>query len=253
MIEVLARLCYNSLCRKKREERLAKRMCEVKRIGMVIAVEIQSVLSKYADRLKEENVPGFRVYSVELDDKTLYITRSGAGEIRAAAAVQMLISVFHVELIVNYGVVGALTERLEVINTCVVEKAVHYDFDTSAADACEVGRYLEYKDIYLRATAEYVKLATEYDAAIFPVTCASGDKFIAAKSEKEALSKAFKADICDMESAAIILVCDLNQVPNLIVKTVSDSIKGGTAEFRSCFAKAADTCLAIVDRIIKTL
>ena len=165
----------------------------------------------------------------------------------------MLISVFHVELIVNYGVVGALTEQLEVTNTCVVGKAVHYDFDTSEADACEVGRYLEYEDIYLPATPEYVKLATDYDAAILPVTCASGDKFIATKSVKKALSEKFKADICDMESAAIILVCDLDHVPNLIIKTVSDSIKGGVAEFRSSFAKAADTCLAIVDRIIKTL
>ena len=228
-------------------------MHETKRIGMVIAVEIQSVLSKYADRLKEEKVPGFRVYSVDFEDKTLYIAQSGAGEIRAAAAVQMLISVFNVELILNYGVVGALTEQLEVTNTCVVEKAVHYDFDTSAADDCEAGRYLDYEDIYLPTTPEYVKLTTEYDAAILPVTCASGDKFIAEKSAKKAMSEAFKADICDMESAAIILVCDMNNVPNLIIKTVSDSIKGGVTEFRSSFTKAADTCLAIVDRIIETL
>ncbi|MCW8519608.1 hypothetical protein OQH00_07050 [Streptococcus macedonicus] len=52
---------------------------------MVVAVEIQSVMRKYADKLKRGDVRGFKVYSVTFDDEILYITQSGAGEIRAAA------------------------------------------------------------------------------------------------------------------------------------------------------------------------
>ncbi|WP_257235472.1 hypothetical protein [Streptococcus macedonicus] len=58
---------------------------EPKKIGMVVAVEIQSVMRKYADKLKRGDVRGFKVYSVTFDDEILYITQSGAGEIRAAA------------------------------------------------------------------------------------------------------------------------------------------------------------------------
>ena len=54
--------------------------------------------------------------------------------------------------------VGALTEELKVTNICLVEKVIHYDMDTSAADHCEVGRYLEYQDIYLPTTKKYVQL-----------------------------------------------------------------------------------------------
>lgn len=53
-----------------------------------------------------------------------------------------------------------------------------------------------------------------------------------------------------VEIAAVVLVCDMNSVPNLLIKTVSDSIKGGVEEFRACVEKAADICLAVVDRII---
>lgn len=225
----------------------------MKRIGMVIAVEVQSALKKYADKLESVNITGYNVYKVRLNDKQLFIVQSGSGEIRAGAAAQMLISTFFVELIVNYGVVGALTDELAVTHTCVVEKAVHYDMDTSQADYCEVGRYLEYNDIYLPTTSRYVQEVINYDNTIKPVICASGDKFIADENEKKNMHDKFNADICDMESAAIILICDLNRIPNLIIKTVSDSITGGAEEFHSNVEKAADICIKIVDNLLNDL
>ena len=220
------------------------------RIGIVVAVEIGSFIKKYSDKLIEENVNRFKVYSLELNNMTIYITQSGAGEIRAAACTQMMISRFNVQLIINYGVAGALRNDLAVSNTCVVEKVVHYDMDTSSADNCEIGRYLEYDDIYLRTTSSYVKMVRELDDDIIPVICASGDKFIADENRKRELCKQFNADICDMESAAIVLVCDQNAIPNLLIKTISDSILGGVSEFRISIEKASDICLSMIERII---
>lgn len=222
----------------------------MKKIGMIVAVEINSVMRKYAGRLVEEKVKGFKVYSIDFGEKILYITQSGAGEIKAAACTQMLIDLYDVELILNYGIVGALRKELAVTDTCVVESVVHYDMDTSAVDDCEVGRYLEYDDIYLSTTAEYVKAALSIDPSLISVTCASGDKFIVDEDKKNKLGERFDADVCDMESAAIVLICDQNSIPNLLIKTVSDSIQGGAEEFVACAEKAADSCLAIVDRIM---
>ena len=220
------------------------------RIGIIVAVEIGSFIKKYSDKLIEENVNRFKVYSLKLNNMTIYITQSGAGEIRAAACTQMMISRFNVQLIINYGVAGALRNDLAVSDTCVVEKVVHYDMDTSSADNCEIGRYLEYDDIYLRTTSSYVKMVRELDDDIIPVICASGDKFIADENRKRELSKQFNADICDMESAAIVLVCDQNAIPNLLIKTISDSILGGVSEFRISIEKASDICLSMIERII---
>jgi len=225
----------------------------MKKIGMVVAVEIQSVLKRYMDRLVEEQGTGLKVYSLDLGDKKLYITQSGAGEIKAAAATQKLISEFGVDMIVNYGVVGALVDELKVTHTCVVDRVVHYDFDTSAYDNCEVGRYIEYDDIYLHTTPKYVELAKEYDVSIIQATCASADKFVAEADRKRELHDRFDASICDMESAAIVLVCDMNNVPNLLIKTVSDSITGGAEEFGERLEEAADACFDIMDRIVREI
>lgn len=222
----------------------------MKKIGLVTAVEITSVMRKYADSLVREEVKGFDVYSIDFGDKIMYVAQSGAGEIRAAACTQMLISKFDVDLVVNFGVVGALRDEIKLLNTCIVDKIVHYDMDTSAVDNCEVGRYLEYDDIYLRTTKQYVEMTLKHNPNIKVVTCASTDKFIVDAEKKKEIADLFDADICDMESAGIILVCDQNKVSNLFIKTISDSIQGGSAEFREYMEKAADTCIDIIDSII---
>ena len=227
----------------------------IKKIGMVVAIEreLRAVLKKYEGLVEVKKAGGFNVFSVELDDRILYVTHHGAGEIRAAAAVQMLISEYHVDMIVNHGVVGALVDRLKSAHTCVVEKVVHYDFDTSASDGCEVGRYIEYDDLYIHTTPEYVKMACSYDESIIPVTCASGDKFIADESKKRELAEQFGAEICDMESAGVALVCYMNNVPNLLIKTVADSIEGGAEECQETVVEAAEICFDLVDKIVREI
>ena len=82
----------------------------MKKIVLLTAVEIASVMEKYADSLVKEEVNGFDVYSIDFGDKIMYVAQSGAGEIRAAACTQILISRFDVDLVVNFGVVGALRD-----------------------------------------------------------------------------------------------------------------------------------------------
>lgn len=225
----------------------------MKRIGMVVAVEIASVFKKYENHLKPLDISGFHVYQLNKENYELYIVQSGAGEIKAAAAVQMLIDTFQVEFIVNYGVAGALTEELSVAHTCVVEKVVHYDWDVSEVDHCEVGRYIEYDDVYIPTTPKYVQMLQAYNPSIKPVICASGDKFVGNPSLKAELHDVFHADICEMEAAAIVLICDLHHIPNVLIKTISDSIMGGAKEFKERMEETADMCLELVDQFLSNV
>lgn len=75
------------------------------------------------------------------------------------------------------------------------------------------------------------------------MVCASGDKFVGDAAEKLWLHNEFGADICDMESAAILLTCDRNRVPCLIIKAVADSLSGGAAEYWREKNQTAKSCL----------
>ena len=225
----------------------------MKKIGMMVAVEIQSVLNKYASRLTETQLAGCKIYQCMDDDYELIIVHSGAGEIRAAAATQLLISHFHVDMIVNFGVVGGLTDAMSTARICIVEKVVHYDFDSSAADGSEVGRYQEYPDIYIPVDPGLYRKALSLHPELVPVICASADKFVAAPERKRELNRLFNADICEMEAAGILLTCNRNQIPCLMLKIVSDSVTGGAEEFWERVDETAALCLEVVDSVIAAL
>ncbi len=225
----------------------------MKKIGMLVAVEMDAVLCRYGEPGETLSYPGYTVLTYHNDGYTLYVLNSGAGQVAAAAGVQFLISMLGVELILNFGVVGGLTPEMAQTRTCIVERVVHYEFDTSPIDNCEVGRYLDYPSIYLPTTPELVQRALAIEPELKTVTCASGDKFVATPEAKTALHTDFGADICEMEAAAIVLTCNRNLIPCLLIKTVSDGLMGGAEEFVTGLARASELCLAIADRIIKEL
>jgi adenosylhomocysteine nucleosidase len=222
----------------------------VKKIGMIVAVEIEAVLNKFGIPIEELKFTGYSVYKYKLGEHSLLVIHSGPGEIAAAMSTQFLISQFNVDLIVNFGVVGGLTHEMTLTRTCIVESVVHYDFDTSEADGCEVGRYDNYPSMYISTTKEIVDKALEIEPSLSKVICASGDKFIAGEEKRKELHNTYKADICEMEAAGIVLTCDKNKIPCLMIKTVSDGIRGGVKEFRDSINESAKVCLEITSKIL---
>jgi len=112
----------------------------MKKIGLVIAVEIQAFNDRYGEPDEIIRIRKQKVRKYIKDTYELYVMQSGAGEIATASTTQFLIIEFDVEIILNYDVGGGLTEDISKSRICVVKDVVHYDFDTSAADQCEVGR-----------------------------------------------------------------------------------------------------------------
>ena len=225
----------------------------MKSIGMIVAVEMDAVLAKYGKAAGVEMRGGFEVHRYEGEGFRLFVVSAGAGEIAAAAATELLIAVYGAELIVNFGVVGGLTEEMSLARTVVVESVVHYDFDTSAWDGCEVGRYAAYPTPFVPTTKALVDKAQELFPELRRVVCASADKFVAGEENKRALHERFGAEICEMEAAGVVLTCNRAGVPCLVIKTVSDGITGGAEEFAREVARSAGLCLAITDEIIRSL
>ena len=218
-----------------------------------MAVEMSAVFERCGQTENVKESGGFKLYTYKLEGYTLYLAHCGVGEIAAAAAAQELISKYGVEMIVNFGVVGGLTEDMAQTRTCIVEKIVHYDMDLSECDPVPVGQYPGFESIYLPATAELVEKAVAIEPSLKRVICASADKFVGAPEKKRALNEKYGAEICEMESAGIVLTCLRNSVPCLFIKTVSDSINGGAEEFYEAVKSTSAICLEITEKIIKEI
>lgn len=222
------------------------------KIGLVVAI-IEEFLV-LLDRLKCEvklNEGPIAVYEYRLDGNTIYAVQSGAGEIYAAGAVQHLISAYNVDVILNFGIVGALTEETGLLLACVVDKAVHYGFDITALEGGVPGQYSDCSDPYIETDRRLLSIAVSL--GLKPVICASADVFVAKSEKKAELARLYGAEICEMESAGILLTAKRWGVPCLLIKAVSDTIFGGAEEYDRMERRAAEVCFEALMRVIEEL
>lgn len=224
-----------------------------KKIGVVVAVEVDAVLSKYGEPKETLRKCGYTVHTYENEAFVMYVLDSGAGEIAAAAGTQFLISEFGVDMILNFGAVGALTKEMATAELCVVEKVIHYDFDTTDWNGLPRGQYPDQPSAYVPTDGELLNRAVEIYPALIKVVCASADKFVDAAEAKKELHETYGADICEMEAAGIVLTCLRNKVPCLLIKAVSDSLTGGAKEFMTELRRVSEICFDVVDKIIRSL
>ncbi len=226
----------------------------MKKAGLVVAIEMNALKRKFGEPQETIQYRNDTILKYVTSDYELYAIRSGIGEIAASASAELLITKFDVDYLFNFGVVGGLTEEISKHRICVVDKVVHYDFDTSAIDHCEKARYPElYPTVYIPTNKNLLELATKEIPELKPVICASGDKFVDTADARKVLHDEYNADICEMESAAIVLTANRNGVPCLLIKMVADGINGGATEYEKELEHSSDVAMNALADILEKL
>ena len=234
-------------------EKIAAAPSQKKRIGLSVAIELDAIFEHYKTWKELEAPPGFRLFLVERDTYDIYILQAGMGEIAASSGVQYLIAKYNVSSIFNFGVVGGLTQEMKKQKICLVNRVVHYKYDCSEFMDLEVGQVEHHDSIFLVPNESMLKSAMSVMEGLSLATCCSGDKFISTIEEKQYLHDTFEGDICDMESAGIVLTCEANGVPCLLLKAVSDGLADGAAGFFAELQSASLKCLVAADTIMERL
>ena len=222
------------------------------RIGIFTAMqkEAASFLSRTT---QQKRCGAFDVYSFSLGAHDAYLCcPPTVGTIAASAACQLLISEFKVDVILNFGVVGALTEKTSLASTVLVSSVVHYAMDVSAVDNIPVGRYGCFDDVAVPCDERLLNIAQQVENLPL-VRCASADVFVDSAEDKAALNANFGAEICDMESAGVLFACKFNNVPCLLVKCISDSLFGGYGEYLENVNRATEGFFQFAEKLAHNL
>lgn len=223
------------------------------KVGIVVAIEIDAVFQIYKN-VRELSCPkGFKLFIIEKEDCDIYILKCGMGECYASSGCQFLITKYNVKKIVNFGVVGGLTKEMKQLKVCLVDKVVHYKYDCSEFLPLKIGQVEGHESIYLKTSENLIKTALKNNNELQLVTCCSGDKFVGTEEEKALLHEKFNGDICDMESAGIVLTCELNEVPCILFKAVSDGLSDGAEGFYKELENASLKCFQIVNEMIEEI
>ena len=223
---------------------------QMNRIGLIVAVEGEALEGKFGKGVNLCDTLGTVLYKKQTC--SLYALRCGAGEIFAASAAQHLIDAYGVECVINFGIAGACDDGLEAGDCCVVSGVVHYQHDVAAVDGLPAGRYPEFAVLVIKTTPNLAEHASELLNARAAI-CASGDRFVSEPSEKRWLKQTYGASVCEMEAAGILVTCRRNHTPCLLVKMVSDSVRGGASEYWMYKQRIARRCADIVAKVLETL
>lgn len=230
-------------------------MFKPNRVGMVVAMatEYRNLFDKLGKLEGEYKYGDITVREFWRDGVQLFLADSGIGEISAAMATQLLIIKYGAEVILNFGMVGALTDRFKCKDIVLADEVVHYDFTLQMSDANAYGKYMFNRESFiLPADKELLDYAEALLGNVPRARLMSGDKFVDVSSHKEWLKEHFGGEICDMESAGIHLACKMGGVPYLMIKTVSDNADESAQEDFSVMAEAGvnayvDSVLILLD------
>ena len=220
----------------------------MKRIGLIVAVEMDAVKNALKEPLWEEEQYGFNLSCYRLKDCELIVAHCGVGQLAASEASEYLILRYGVSMLFNFGVVGGLTEEISSTPFVFVKEVVHSDADLNFIDGLPLGQHDGYDSPYLTLDEDLLKIAKQTLPCVPLVRCASGDGFIGKEEDKRNLHRTFDADICDMELAGVVYCAKRFGVKVFSCKMVADSIPGGKEEF---YEKKDETSAQCFDLLLK--
>lgn len=193
-------------------------------IALIGAMEIEvAELTKLVKINNARKINDSIVYEVTYNDKELLIMLSGVGKVNAAMNTAILLNIYDVSKVINFGVAAGLKDSLSILDIVVSTSCVQHDFDTSAIDGIEgIGiKSLIDKDLLDKTIMSLNELDYPYSEGLL----ATGDQFIANKDDFKKIIKNFPDVLCvDMEGASICNVCNAFKIPVIVIRSISDIV-----------------------------
>ena len=222
------------------------------KIGLQFAMPAEFHALPGAKELKAfETVSGVPFYEAA---PGIIACAGGVSKVNAAMAAEILCLKYGVDMIVNAGVAGCLTE-LPTGSLVVAEDFVQHDVDTSAiGDPVGLVSTVNRVSFPTWKPERCVELLAALGRKAALGRVATGDWFAVRSDRAIFIRDTFHPLLTEMEGGAIAQVCLRNNVPFVAVKSVSDHLfrEGQTEEFFD-FAHAMEDLGAVVLPLVQAL
>ena len=225
-------------------------------IGIIGAMddEIQMYF-KHIKNLKKIKYKIFTLYKGKFHGKNIILVKSGVGKVFAAMICQYLIDKFKVKSILFTGVGGSLNKTLKIGDVVVSTDSAHHDFNATPL-GFKRGQisYTDYR--FFQAEKKLLELALKTPTTghkIIAGRILTGDQFFTQREKKKHkyLTEELCGDCIEMEGAAVAQVCNINEVPHLIIRTMSDQANGTAVKDYNQFKHVvAENSFKIVEHLI---
>jgi adenosylhomocysteine nucleosidase len=192
--------------------------------------------------------------------------RAGIGKVNAAVTAELLILQYDVDAIVFTGVAGGIDPLLDIGDIVISRRVLHHDFGQVVPDSFvpwDTAGFIA--DSTLIAIAESAAAQVEFEELpqklcketgrfprVFVANVVTGDQFISSEEKRKWLETTFDAACVEMEGAAVAQVCALNNIPFVIIRSLSDlANENADVDFELFVDYAAQTSNLIVQEMLK--
>ncbi|EOR24414.1 5'-methylthioadenosine/S-adenosylhomocysteine nucleosidase [Clostridium sartagoforme AAU1] len=201
-------------------------------LGVISAMtEELELLLKDMSIQEETKKANMTFYRGTLENKNIIAVVCGIGKVNAAICTQILISEYNVSSIINVGVAGGIGKNIYPGDVVVGKDLVQHDMDTTVFGDPhgQIPRLdtFDFKcnDILVKAALSACEEIKEINT--FSGRIVSGDQFISSIEKIQWFEKEFNAIACEMEGASIAHVCYLNNIPCVVIRSISDNANNG--------------------------
>ncbi|HEX3027444.1 MAG TPA: 5'-methylthioadenosine/adenosylhomocysteine nucleosidase [Clostridia bacterium] len=210
------------------------------RIGIISAMPVE--MEGFIKDLNAKEVPkkGFyQLYKGNAAENEIYLVCCGIGKVNAAISTQRLIDLVGVDYIINMGIAGGIGKHLKTLDVVIGTDVVYHDFQPPDL----LDKYYPFTSVF-ECNPQMVELAEKVCAGTREVDyfcrgrIATGDRFVEAGEDKKRILE-MGGMCCEMEAAAIAHAACVNNVPFLIIRSISDLADEGAQMSYNEFEKKA--------------
>jgi len=259
------------------------------KLGIIGAMSEEiELISNSMSKSKTIKKADITYYVGELEGVSIVLSKSGVGKVNAAICTQVMINSFNPSCIIFSGVAGGALPSLKIGDIIISTKTVQHDYDISAFRGEKGFVPSQYQlselneDLFNQLTRILGKKTVarlegsktiESDSGLRKIACkayddltsegekmpdlyvgviASGDQFIDDQKTKMEIHREFGAVCIEMEGAATGYVCHLNNVPFIIVRSISDNADGSAPKnFKKFCLSAARKSAKLIKKMAK--
>ena len=193
-------------------------------IGIIAAMDKE--IKKYKEIFKlEKTNETLNIYEGIYDNKKIILCLSGIGKVNAAATTQYLIDEYNPNIIINSGCAGSLLENVKVLDTIIASYVTYHDFSpVRIMKECVPDNGLVKPDTNIIEKIELILKENNIKYHIGGI--ASGDCFVTSSSMRDDIYSRTNCLAVDMESASIGHISKKNNIPFIIIRSISDFADG---------------------------
>lgn len=222
-------------------------------IGIIGAMDIEVQLIKDKITISDKKqYGGFKFYLAKYKDFNVVITCCGVGKVNASSCTQILIDKFNVTKIINTGVAGSLNEKVKLCDIVISDNVTYHDVNKFQMKEC-----FPYKEFF-NAEKQLIKLAIKAYESIVSQNynyhvgrIVTGEIFVEDDVLKEKIIHDYNPYCVEMEGGAIGHVAYINEVPFVVIRSISDNAdKNATAKFDEFKNFSADNSATLVLKML---